>query len=541
MFFVKKGQWVLSILLIAVMFMVAACGNSTQGDKQSSAKRKKVVNIGIMNAPSGFNPLESSDTSQLLMSSILFLPLVELSDKMEYVPLLADSLDTKDFRTYTLKLNPKAKWTDGKPITADDVIFTVNLITDPKVASTAASNFGILEGVDDNGKKASGVASVSGVQKVDDYTVTFKTKESVEKNMFYSMVGLRLKTVPKHILKDVALDKLYQHPFMQKPDVTSGAFKLVEYKKGQYVYFNANKDFFRGTPKLDEIYFKIMHGANITAQLQNGEIDMNETLIGVVPFEDYGKVKAMPNITTEVGGVPLTIQRLVINTEKITDARVRKAISLAINRKMIVDDLLKGDGEAIEIPYWSGSPFRNKNIPQAEYDPEKAKKLLQEAGWDMNRVIEFDVPSGNKVREQVADVIVEQLKAVGLKVQVQRYDFVTSISKAKKGEFDLYIVGTSFNPTVPDISRVFQTGAGGNYSRYSNKELDDLLIAGKVTVDPAKSKAIYAKVQEILAKEAPAPCAYIQSDLGAVNKRVLVGKPKAYGPFINIQDWDVKE
>jgi peptide/nickel transport system substrate-binding protein len=538
--FGKKRKWVLTTFLIAIMLMATACGSSTPADKQSGSQKKKVVNIGIMNAPAGFNPLESADTSQLLMSSILFLPLVELSDKMEYVPLLADSLDTQDFRTYTLKLNPKAKWTDGKPITADDVIFTVNLITDPKVASTAASNFGILEGVDDNGKKAAGADSISGVQKIDDYTVTFKTKEPVEKNMFYSMVGLRLKTVPKHILKDVALDKLYQNPFMQKPGVTSGAFKLVDYQKGQYAYFAANKEFFRGTPKLDEIYFKIMHGANITAQLQSGEIDMNETLIGVVPFEDYGKVKAMPNLTVETGGVPLTIQRLVINTEKITDARVRKAISLAINRKLIVDDLLKGDGEAIEIPYWSGSPFRNKNIPQAEYNPEKAKQLLQEAGWDMNRVIEFDVPSGNKVREQVADILVEQLKAVGLKVQVQRYDFVTSISKAKKGEFDIYIVGTSFNPTVPDVSRVFQTGAGGNYSRYSNKELDDLLVAGKITVDPVKSKAIYDRVQEIIAQEAPMPCVYIQSDLGAVNKRVLVGKPTAYGPFINIQDWDIK-
>jgi peptide/nickel transport system substrate-binding protein len=537
--FGKKRKWVLTTFFIAIMLMATACGSSTPADKSGSQK-KKVVNIGIMNAPAGFNPLESADTSQLLMSSILFLPLVELSDKMEYVPLLADSLDTQDFRTYTLKLNPKAKWTDGKPITADDVIFTVNLITDPKVASTAASNFGILEGVDDNGKKAAGADSISGVQKIDDYTVTFKTKEPVEKNMFYSMVGLRLKAVPKHILKDVALDKLYQNPFMQKPGVTSGAFKLVDYQKGQYAYFAANKEFFRGTPKLDEIYFKIMHGANITAQLQSGEIDMNETLIGVVPFEDYGKVKAMPNLTVETGGVPLTIQRLVINTEKITDARVRKAISLAINRKLIVDDLLKGDGEAIEIPYWSGSPFRNKNIPQAEYNPEKAKQLLQEAGWDMNRVIEFDVPSGNKVREQVADILVEQLKAVGLKVQVQRYDFVTSISKAKKGEFDIYIVGTSFNPTVPDVSRVFQTGAGGNYSRYSNKELDDLLVAGKITVDPVKSKAIYDRVQEIIAQEAPMPCVYIQSDLGAVNKRVLVGKPTAYGPFINIQDWDIK-
>jgi peptide/nickel transport system substrate-binding protein len=535
----SRKKWSLFFIMIGVMLTVSACGGSTKDAKPAETK-KKVVNIGMMNAPSGFNPLESSDTAQNVSTAILFLPLLELNDDMTYAPQLADSVETKDNQTYTIKLNPKAKWTDGKPITVDDVIFTLNLISNPKVASTVASNFNILDGLNENGKRASDTAPISGVKKIDDHTLTIKTKVPVDQNLFNDCISRRLKTMPAHVLKDVDVTKLYQHPFMQKPDVTSGALKLVTFQKGQYVQFAANKEYFRGAPKIDEVYFKLMPGANITAQLQSGEIDMNDPTIGLIPFEDYEKVKSMPNVTSESGGVPTTIQRIMINVKTITDPKVRKAISTAINRKMIIDNLLKGEGEAIELPYWSGSPFLNKNVPQSSYDPEKAKQLLKEAGWDPGRVVNFSVPTGNKVREQVADIIAENLKAIGMNVQIQKYDFVTSMSKAKKGEYDIYIVGISANPTVPDISTVLQTGASLNLAHYSNQEMDDLLVAGKNEVDPVKAKQIYDKVQEIFAQDMPSPCVYIQNQLRATSKRMLVGKPKLFGAFINVQDWDIK-
>ena len=535
----SRRKWALLFIMIGVMLTVTACGGSTKDAKPAEAK-KKVVNIGMMNAPSGFNPLESSDTAQNVATAILFLPLLELDEDMKYVPQLADAVETKDNQTYTIKLNPKAKWTDGKPITADDVIFTLNLISNPKVASTVASKFNILEGLNENGKRANDTATLSGVKKIDAHTLTIKTKVPVDQNLFNDCISRMLKTMPEHVLKDVDVTKLYQHAFMQKPDVTSGALKLVTFQKGQYVQFAANKEYFRGAPKIDEVYFKLMPGANITAQLQSGEIDMNDPTIGLIPFEDYEKVKSMPNVSTESGGVPTTIQRIMINVKTITDPKVRKAISMAINRKMIIDNLLKGEGEAIELPYWSGSPFLNKNLAQYTYDPEKAKQLLKEAGWDANRVVNFSVPTGNKVREQVSDIIAENLKAVGIKVQVQKFDFVTSMAKAKKGEHDLYIVGISANPTVPDISPVLQTGAPLNLAHYSSKEMDDLLVAGKNEVDPVKVKQIYDKVQEIFAQDMPSPCVYIQNQLRATSKRMLVGKPKLFGAFINVEQWDIK-
>ena len=459
-----KSKILAAIVCISTVVSLTACGGNTGGN----AEAKKVINIGMMNAPSGFNPLESTDIAQSTVAAMLFNPLVELDDDMKFKPMLADSIETKDNITFTVKLNEKAKWTDGNPVTADDVLFTVGLISNPKVPSTIASKFALLVGLDENGKNTTGAEEIEGMKKVDDHTIEFKTKKLVDLALFEDNIGTRLKTVPKHILKDIDPEKLYQSPFILNPNVIDGAFKLVTYAKDQYVQFEANKDYFLGTPKIDELYFKIMQGSNITVQLESGEIDMNHPNLGLIPFEDYEKVKGMTQLTTESGGTPGTIQTLMINNKTITDVRVREAFSFAINRKMIADSLLKGNGEGVELPYLSSSEFINKDITIKSYDPEKAKALLKEAGWDSNKTINFDVPTGNKVREKVADIIVDNLTSVGVKVNVQKYDFVTSLAKAKSHEFDIYIVGIPVYPTNPDLSTILQTGGNLNLGQYSS-------------------------------------------------------------------------
>ena len=532
-----KSALSLAVLCLVGILLLSGCGGNPA---KEVAKAKKVINIGIMNAPSGFNPLEWSDAAQNDFTAILFQPLVELDDNMKYVPMLAESIETKDNRTFIVKLDARAKWTDGKPVTADDVIFTLNLIANPKVAATVASSFSLLEGLDEKGKNTSGGAAIAGVKKIDEHTVALSTKKPVEMDLFKEGIGKRLKTMPAHILKDIEPEKLYQSAFMQKPAVSDGPFKLVTFQKGQYVQLTANKEYFKGAPKVDELYFKIMPGPNITAQLQSGEIDMNDADIGLIPFDDYDKVKAMPHIVAEATGLANGIQHLMINSAAVPDIRVRKAISLAINRKLILDNLLKGNGEAVELPYFGKSPFLNKNLPALQYDPDKARQLLAEAGWDANRVLQFDVPSGNKLREQVADIIVENLKVVGIQAQIQKYDFVTSLAKAKKGEFDLYIVGIPQTPTNPDVSGILKTGATLNLAKYSNPEMDALLDEGANSIDPVRRQEIYNKVQELFFRDLPCPAVYSQTNLKAVAKRVVYGKPKAYGAYIDVYLWDVQ-
>ncbi|PRR85459.1 ABC transporter substrate-binding protein [Clostridium luticellarii] len=530
-----KSKIIISLVCILALIL-PACGSSGG----SSGGEKKIINIGMMNAPSGFNPLEWTDVAQEVSCGLLFQALVELDDDMKYKPMLADSITTDDNKTFTIKLNSKAKWSDGKPVTVDDEIYTIGLISNPKVPSTVASNFNIVEGLDEKGKNSAGTTGISGVKKVDDHTMTITTKEPMELTLFEDTLGTKLKALPKHILQSTAPEKIYQSSFIQKPTVSDGPFKLEKYVKDQYVQFTANKDYFKGTPKLDGLIFKIMPGANITAQLQSGEIDMNDPQLGQIPFEDYSKVKGMSNLTTDSKGVQSTIQTLMINTQTITDPKVRKAISYAIDRNMIINSLLKGEGQIIEQPYLKESKFLNKDLKPTEHDPEKAKALLKEAGWDPNKAINFDIPTGNKVREQVADIITQNLKSVGLKVNPQKYDFVTSLATAKKHNFDIYLVGIPVYPMNPDVSSILKTGQGLNLSQYSNPEMDSLLASGLHQTDPAQVKATYDKVQEIFAQDLPCPSVYVQNQLRAVNKRVTYGKPKNYGMFIDVYKWDVQ-
>src|SRR5206468_471985 len=203
-------------------------------------------------------------------------------------------------------------------------------------------------------------------------------------------------------------------------------------------------------------------GANIVAQLQSGEIQMNFPTIGNIPVSDYEKVKNMSNVRT-IPGKPISYQALFFNTKTIPDARVRQAIAHAINRKLLVDNLLKGEGEIADTAFTSVHPYLNKNIKPYDYNPKQAQQQLQEAGWDVNKTLTLVVPSGNKEREQSADIIVENLKAVGVKAQINKFDIATAIQKAKKGEFDLFMLG--YTVTLdPDVSVYFKTGGSWDIS-----------------------------------------------------------------------------
>jgi peptide/nickel transport system substrate-binding protein len=299
----------------------------------------------------------------------------------------------------------------------------------------------------------------------------------------------------------------------------------------------ANKNYFKGTPIIENINFKIMQGSELTVQLESGEIDMNLAQIASLPLEDYEKIKSMANITTK-SGEPSSVNFLFVNHKSIPDVRVRKAISYAIDRKMIVDNLLKGEGEVLDSFFTSNNPYLNKDLPGAILDPEKSKQLLKEAGWDPNKEINMIVPTGNKTREQASAIIVENLKAVGLNVKIQKMDFATAMSKAKNKDYDLTFMADTLIPVDPTYDLPFFV-TSGNFCGYENKTVDGLVESVKKEIDDTKVKAYLYDLQKILAEEVPMPILYATQGLKATSKRVILGEPKDYGTFIDVYKWDV--
>lgn len=522
----------LAILLVAT---VTACGSNGTSGAQNS---KKIINIGVTYSPNSINPIAPVGVVSTYVAELMFQPLVEVDENMKFQPMLADSIVTKDNTTFTINLNKNAKWTDGKPVTVDDVIYTIRLIANQKVAASGAFQYSIFKGFDDSGYIADGVTDVPGIKKIDDHTLELITKAPISLNVFDDSIARYLMAVPQHVLKDIAPENVLKSAFFQKPTVTNGPFKLLSYDRDHYVQLGANKDYFKGAPKIDQLNFKVMQGTEIAARLQSGEIDMNIPSFGVIPVEDFDKVKGLSNITTNLEK-PIANEYMYINEKSVPDVRTRQAIVYAINRKQIVKDLLKGNAEVIDGYFTSYSPYFDKTLKPTEYNVDKAKQLVKESGWDSSKTLTINVLSGDNTLEQAANVVAANLKEIGVNVKIQMTDVASLVDKLDKKDYEIGILQYSLTPIdpYPDMAYFLQEG---NDVNYSNKEVQGLLSQVKNETDETKITELYAKINKITAKEVPMFSIYASKSLGAVNKRLVGVKAKDFGTFIDVYKWDVK-
>ncbi|MCZ8521686.1 MULTISPECIES: ABC transporter substrate-binding protein [Paenibacillus] len=512
----------------------APAGNNTASPAPA---KEKTVYVGIVNAPVTVNQInDAGDSASDNVLALLNDSLLDLNEKFEFQPKLAESVDTKDNQTFTVKLHPAAKWNDGQPFTTADVAFTLKTALHPKVDTNFKLNF--IEGLNAAGKLDEGKTEISGLKIIDDKTFEVRTKTPVDPLIFKERFGSKVFFLPQHILKDVAPEQVATHPYFQKPEVTIGAFRIANFQKGQYAEVVKNTQYYREPAKLDKIFIKVLPAANLVAQLQTGEIHMNSVPVGLIPITEYEKVKGLPNVELTSGN-PSVPPELFFNTQKIPDVKVRQAVAYALNRQLIVDQLLKGQGEVIDGGIPSYHPYYNKDITKYAYDPEKAKQLLKEANWDGSKPLTFLIPVGNKIREQAADILVQNLEAVGIKIQVQKFDFATLIAKVGKGEFDLTIFTRDFYIEPSSYFTMFKSDNGNNDMKYNNPKVDELINRGETESDPAKRHAIYNELQAILHEEVPSLAVYSEKRLLAVSKKVAEGRPRDIGMFNNVSQWDL--
>lgn len=523
------------MLVLTVLLLLVACSNSTTNGTANTSEEKNLF-IGMVNPPIAFNTINSSDVASQYIEGFMFDSLLDMPESLKFTPKLAESFDTTDNQTYTIKINAKANWSDGTPVTAEDAVFTLNLIANPNVETHVGNFLTPLEGLE-NGKLPEGVTEIPSVKVIDEKTLEFKTTNPVDPNMIKEQLGVKLMILPKHILQDVDPKELSKDPFMQNPTVTNGPFKFVQYKKDQYVEFEKNPDYYLGTPKLDKIFVKIMPASNLVAQLQTGEIQMNNSL-GKIAVQDYETVKKIENVKTELQQT-IGFQMLVFNMETIKDAKLRQAMAYAINRESIVDDLLKGTGEIIDGPYTSLNPYLNNDLTKYTYDPEKAKQLLAESGWDKNQTLDFVVPLGNKVREQSANIIVQNLEDIGIKVKTATYDFPSSLQMAKEGDYDLYLLGNALT-IDPDVSTMYASNGSFNFMNYNNPKVDQLLADGKAEPVAEKRKVIYDELQEIWEADLPVLTLYSDYNFAAVSDSVSYGGVNILDASVDYHLWDLE-
>ena len=553
----KKRNRILSLLLAGVMALgLTACGASNAGaaadetgsaavstesaSSDTAASGEKIINVGVTNTIGSINPLLlNGGEINKYATGLMFLPLMELDADLNFEGMLADSITTEDNKNFIVHIDDAATWSDGTPVTADDVVYTALRLASPVIGNTAMMYY-VFEGVGDDGFVEEGAESIDGIQKVDDKTVQFTTKEEMPITTFENSYARYLLTLPKHVIEQYSEEELSTADWFNHPDVVSGPFIVTDFDVDHYISYEANKDYWKGAPKIDKLNIKIVDGSQLYAGLQSGEIDITQQTMSDIPQEDYESVEALDNVDV-VYGSPVTNQSVFIQTKNVPDVKVRQAMLYAIDRQQILEELLNGHGEIVDGFLSSASPFYDDSLTPVSYDPEKAKALLEEAGWDGYQTIRFYVNSGDSTFVNAASIIAAEWAAVGIKAEIQTVDFATLMSVAGTEDYDVLAVQYTYAPVDPYPDVAWLLGGEGSWTGYSDDTLNDALTKSQLTSDPEETKELFSVVDKKVQEDVPMFSAYVISAQGAVSKRITGAAPSVYGFFNDVQNWDVVE
>lgn len=545
----------LSLLLTLVMLgTVTACGTAAGTDDPAPSETKsaqdgsdlseavegeKIINIGVTDSLGGINPfaIDQTEINKYAMD-LTFLPLMELDKDLNFQGMLADSITTEDNIHFIVHIDDAATWSDGTPVTAADVEYSVLRYASPVVGNTTLLLYAFVGTDDETGFVEEGATSIEGVTSLDDKTVQFTAKSPMALTTFQNSYARYLHILPKHVIENFSEEELTSNDWFNHPDVISGPYFLTDYDLDHYVSYTANQNYWKGAPKIDKLNIRVVDGSQIYSGLQSGEIDITHHTMTAIPQEDYESIEKLDNVKV-VYGAPITNQSAFIQTANLPDARVRQALLYAIDRQQLVDQLLKGHGEVVDGFLSSAGPFYDPALQPIAYDPDKARELLEQAGWDSSRTLRFYVNSGDSTFINGVQVIAAQWAQVGINVEITTVDLATLMTVAGTTDYDIMAVQYTYAPVDPYPDVTWLLGGEGSWTGYYDDEVMDALDKTQQTSDTEQIKGYYSLVDRKMQEDVPMFSVYIISAQGAVNNRVTGAEPSVYGFFNDVQNWDI--
>ncbi len=486
--------------------------------------------VGITGTVDSFNPLFNESSAAQEITHLMLLGLAALNDNSEFVPELASSWEhSADYLQLTYKLRKDAVWSDGVPITAEDVKFTFDLVMDSTVASPRQ---GIAEYI----KK---------IVVKDPHTVTFHFTKAYPDQIFDTAGEI----LPKHLLENVDRTTLRSHKFGRNP-ISSGPFLFKKWVSQQYIELAPNENYFGGRPYLDRVIFKLVPDqTNLLLQLRTGEVDM---MIGVPPAEVSQLKSANPNISIyPVSGRVYYYIGYNNQSPLFSDANVRQALTMAINRQGIINAFLYGFGKPCLGPMppilkW----IKTDNVETFPYSSDKSKQILAGAGWQDSdgdgwldkegQKFEFSLKTnaGNQLRSDVSVILQDQLRKVGIKVNIETVEWTTMMGELRSKKFDAYMGGwsTSFNV---DPTPIFHSESDNmfNFVSYSNPKVDRLIEAGREEMDRQKAAGIWKETQRLIYEDQPYTFLFWIDKIVGVNNKFKNVTPIPLSALYNMEKW----
>jgi len=415
-------------------------------------------------------------------------------------PMLATSWDMEgDGTAFVFHLREGVKWSDGEPFTADDVIYTFNIYANPKVGAIHMGKLADVVGYTD--VQAGTAETLSGVTKVDDLTV--RVELASPSPLFVEIKIPFISILPAHILSSIPADQLKGNDYWKKV-VGTGPFIMTNLVEDQIVEGVANPDYFLGKPKLDKIVFQVYADSNtMLAALEAGEIDGMLYQGGGIPVDQVARFEALPNLKVfgnMDAGLP-TFMLINLNKDYFKDVRVRQAIMHAIDRQTIIDTVKLGTG-TLSNTMFPAEWARDIELTNYSYDPEKAKSLLAEAGWDSSRQIDLQRYYTDQVNKDTVDAIAAMLQAVGINAVVREVKSAEFQASIDDGSLELAYAanGQGLDPSLGFLV----TGCGQRLAvGYCNERVDELYTIGQSSADRAVRAPAYQEISQILNVDLP--------------------------------------
>jgi len=478
---------------------------------------------------STLNPVLITTKYDHYIARYLFEPLLQYDSTLEVAPGLAEKWEiAPDGKAYTFHLDPKAHFSDGTPVRAADVLFTLKKIIDP--ASEAVQIAGQFDRLD-----------LAKTRIVDDRTIVIAFTEALAPQLswFFSV-----RVIPEHVYAAGDFKTAFDRQI-----VGTGPYKLVRRVPGQEILLERRDDYWGTKPYLQRILFKLItDDATAWNAVKRGDVDETQ-----VPSEIWARESGRPELkkylefrrfyTLNYNFVPWNLRDPLLS-----DKRVRRALAMCIDLESVVKNLYRGTARAMSGPFTPDQWAYNPDVPVIKYDPQEAKRILNSLGWldtdgdgwlDKNKKpfrFEMIIVAGNIASGPFSQLFQAELKNIGVDMKISQLDGNTFMERILGSNFQAAVLNWELDPD-PDPYALFHSSQmpprGYNFIGYSNPAADKLIEAGHREVDRSKRVAIYRQLHALLADEQPYTWTIQVSVKWALNKRLHnVKESKGWGLFL---------
>jgi ABC-type transport system substrate-binding protein len=467
------GLFVLFFLSFALLFPALCCSSKPDAD---------TLVMLTESSPTNLDPRVGIDGQSENIDNLIFDDLLIKGDDLNVGPGLAERWDVPDPLTYVFHLHPGVKFHDGRRLTSRDVKWTFDSLLQGKLRSTKAAVYKYVDRID----------------APDENTVIFKMKEP-DATLLWNLSDGAMGVVPYG-----SGEEMTQHP------IGSGPFKFVSAETDREVTIERNDEYWGGPPKLTRVRFAVVPDETTEAlELRKGSGDI---AINALTPDTVVTLQKNSNLSVEHGGgTRLAYLGFNLRDPILKNVHVRQAIAYALDRRPMIEYLWRGLAQPARSILPAQSWAYNGDVPAYEHDPEKAKRILDAAGYPAVNGVRFHITmktsTDANTRLMVA-VLQQQLRDVGIALEIRSFEFATFFSDVQHGAFQMYGLRWIGGNEDPDIfeyafhsSKFPPNGANRNY--YSNPKVDALIDKARREVDPTARKPLYAEVQSILAEDLP--------------------------------------